>query len=422
MKKYHIILFFFFLAGFLFRIFLIHSYPQPFVYDQLQYHEYAKGILNYGLFAHSFRLYGYPLFVALMYSLGGEHHIFSIPIWQIYQAFLDTSTGLMVFFIAGKVLTQKHIVWGSYILYLFNPFTSAYTGVLLAEVLTIFLLTFLFLLLAIAMERKRPAYLIGTCFLLGYIPQVRPAFTYFTLFLLLWILWSIFQQYHRRLKYILIAAVFFFIPYVYTIFGNYVYYKEFNVADVDNYALLNFYVSLYVEKSASNLTSIWDYPLQVTWAYTVYPNHEEATDRHRIQRQFLSYAIEKVKENPIQFLWWRIEKMFFVWEKPTLFPYNNQDGALFSQGISWINSAILSFGMLGILWYRKCNKVLNPVRKTFFIISVFLFLYISLIHTVTECLPRYSLPAYPFVFLYTSIGLSFVYVIAKTIIVRKKIV
>ena len=46
--------------------------PQPFVYDQDEYYGYALGILNKGLHADLYRLYGYPLIIAPLVYFFGE--------------------------------------------------------------------------------------------------------------------------------------------------------------------------------------------------------------------------------------------------------------------------------------------------------------------------------------------------------------
>lgn len=407
-----------FLFGFLFRLYLLKVFPQPFVYDQLQYHEYAQGILNFHLFAHSFRLYGYPLFVALTYLLGGEKQIIGVPMWQLAQALLDTGTGLLLFFIAKKVFSNFRIPLGVYLLYLFNPFTSAYTGVLLAEVLSTFLVAFIFLLILHFIEKKSVWYAMIISLVLGFLVAVRPSFIILSIVLVLWLLWETCRKFVRKkILYGLVILLSFFLPFVYTIVGNWAYFDEFSLLDVDNYSLLNLYVSLYVEKSSVNLTSIWEYPKEVMWAYNVYPQHERTpSERHLIQKQFYGYVIEKIVNNPLQFLWWRVEKMFFVWEKPTIFPYDTNPNSLLSKIGNWMNIGLLVLAVVGMYLYRKTKKIFTFPQKIFFRLSGFLFIYTSLIHTLTECLPRYSLPAYPYVLLFSILGMSFVFRIVKYIL------
>lgn len=421
LKKQHIDIFllvFLFFLGFLFRLILMAKGPQPLVFDQVQYHDFAQGILKHGLYVTSFRVYGYPLFIALFDGLFGTIKILGIYTLYIAQALLDCATGLLVFILSKKLLNKSTLCWFSYILYLFNPITSPYTGVMLSEVLSTFLLVLVFLLLMRFLEKRAFGPLTIAIFILGYLAQVRPVFLLFGVILLFWSITRILKSFSfRRIIFSLLLCFYFFAPFLYQLFGNLVYFREFSLMDVDNYSLLNFYISLYVEKSTVNLTSIWDYPPEITYAFTEYPGNSRVKEqRHEVQRRFFGYAVERIKKEPYLFVKWRAEKFFLVWEKPSLYPYMNPSHPLFSTGIYWINIFLLCMATIGSIWYWRQRNQLEKSQITFFQLVLFLFFYISAIHIFTECLPRYSLPAYPFIFLYGGVGFSLVFRTVRSII------
>lgn len=109
MKNRYYFIFFLLILGFLFRLLLIKLFPQPFGGDQDEYHRIAVEISRVGLYTHSYRVYGYPLLLAILYRLLGVNH----QAVETMQAIVDTSTALFIFLIARKVFKAKNISWGS---------------------------------------------------------------------------------------------------------------------------------------------------------------------------------------------------------------------------------------------------------------------------------------------------------------------
>lgn len=143
-----------FFLGVAFRLWFANIIKQPFVYDQLQYDEFAMGILREGFYAHSFRLYGYPLFLAAIYFFTGTVNAISSMPWKAVQAVVDSLTALILFCLAKKLFNKDTPSYLVYLIYLFNPFTPPYAGVMLQEVLTAFFIALVYFFLADYWEKK----------------------------------------------------------------------------------------------------------------------------------------------------------------------------------------------------------------------------------------------------------------------------
>ena len=346
-----------FLTGLLYRLLFIKAFPQPFVFDQVQYQEYADSIKTYGLYAHSFRLYGYPLFLFLIEKFLGRGIFLGLYTWQIVQVLLDTITGLLVLGAARLLFKKLSIAVFSYVFYLINPFTSGYTGVMLPEVWAAFLFGLLYYLGIKFMLFGPTISAIFIGILLGFIPQVRPAYFLFSFTTLLLISIYIYKQFSKNISRIclVLLAISFIIPNIYTVWGNYRWFNQFSLMDVDNLSIENLYVSLFIERSIKIPSSIYEYPKEVQWAYSEYSYRKDTlAKRKATQDLFIQASIEEIKNNPLKFLIWRVEKMWYVWEKHYIFPYFNPQSPLLLAATYWGNLIMLSLFAVGyFIWAKR---------------------------------------------------------------------
>lgn len=161
------------ILGILFRLLFIYLYPQPFGFDQYEYYHYALQILTHGIFAEVARLYGYSLILAIIFKFFTFYSL--LPVF-IFQAILDTTTAILIYKWAKLLFTQKSIPWIAFVLYLLNPYTSAYVGVVLSEVTGIFFVTLTMYLFTLFLLKKSPAVWLLFCFIAGFSTQIRPVF------------------------------------------------------------------------------------------------------------------------------------------------------------------------------------------------------------------------------------------------------
>lgn len=403
MKKYYVITLF--VLGLLFRLVLIQAFPQPYIFDQTEYHQVALGIMKETKkpYVHTYRMYGYPMLIAILYSLFG---VGRLPL-EITQTVFDTLTAVFVFFIAQKIFKKRIVSWTAYILYLFNPFTSAYVGVFLTEITATFLIALIIVTFLKLIEKKKVLLFILLGFILSYLPQVKPAYLFFSLFVLFCLIYQVGRglfKLKNKAVLMVVLIVLYIIPFFYNIVGNLRRYQQFAPLTVDNLFVREFYISLFID-SPQRIAFI---PAQVNWIYQEYSLPKTSKEeRKAVAYKYFQLAVAKVKKEPEKFITSRLKKMWFVWEKHSIFPFNNPKGNIFKFSVYWGNVGLLILAVYGFInWLKKEVLSSNSKEKRMFAyLCLFLFVYISTLHAFSITDERFSLPFYPFLFLFVGFGI-----------------
>jgi len=401
MKRTTIFLSICFIVGILFRLWFISLAPQEFKFDQVEYEKFALGIVHHGVYGSTARLYGYPMIVAFIYSVFGIHNLQAV---YIVQAVFDSLTAIFLYIIAKRVMKKESVAWIAFLLYLFNPFTSAYVGVLLSEVTGIFFTTLLLLTVTITWKRKESFFVYLVPFIAGLLSQIRPAFMYFAVGVTLLTLYrhnKPNQSLYRSIKTLAIYIGIFLIPFLYTLLGNIKYFHEWKLTNVDHIPPRELYISVMIPgRSPVLVQNGWDvYPQEVMYLYGEYSTlPTNKYERDQMAKKYLEKAKIIIANNPLLFIKQRFEKMFYVWEKHTLFYYNDTNTLFSSRIVYWGNLLLLFLGGIGtVLWWIASLKQKQYVLPGIY--TLFL-LYISLIHSVSFAEERYSLPGYPMLYLF----------------------
>lgn len=159
-------------TGFLFRL-LFYAYFGPIstpdtggyvgVADALiagHFYEQVNSIL---------RLPGYPLFLALIFGLGGR----SMAILVIVQQLLSAATAVIVYATACKVFDQSTGILAGWLIAL-NPALAYYGTVVLSETLAIFLGAMATWLIVLAIKINRAGFAVITGTVLAYLSWIKP--------------------------------------------------------------------------------------------------------------------------------------------------------------------------------------------------------------------------------------------------------
>ncbi|MCJ7740955.1 glycosyltransferase family 39 protein, partial [Candidatus Microgenomates bacterium] len=134
-NRFFFIIILFFVLGFFYRLFLSSFATNAFIWDMSSFSKGAGEILNGQIIKDCcYKTQGYSLVLAGIYYLFGFENLFAV---RLFQIFLDLVNALLVFGIAKKMFGRKAALV-SYILYILNPFTAAYTGLALSEIVTLF--------------------------------------------------------------------------------------------------------------------------------------------------------------------------------------------------------------------------------------------------------------------------------------------
>ncbi len=382
-----------FCIGVVFRLWFVSLVTQPFVYDQEEYYGYALGILKNGLHADLYRLYGYPLIITpLIYFFG----VTSPLPWTIFHAILDTTTAFLVFWIGKKLFHSEKPAWIAFILYLFNPFTAGYVGVLLSEIIAIFFTALIFVFFLV--DAEKPRLLTGSflAFLLGYYVQIKPGFLWFSLIALAVVV-------IRRIRIVAVMMVLFLLPFSYNLVGNWKAFGEVNPMMVDRVFARELYTSLFIGRGlAFTDTQFGVWPQEAYEVWNELSRPKNARERDTVAKKYIDSALAKIKSDPVWFIRTRIAKMGYVWEKHFVFPYaQGKSGDLTKSVIYWGNLAILGLAIVGFVRWIRGTRGIRGIGS----LVILLVVYISAVHAFSTSEERFSLPAYPMVFLFAGYGL-----------------
>lgn len=392
-----------FIVGIAFRLFIVFLVPQPFVYDQIQYRDFARHIIEKGIHADTYRLYGFPLImVPFVYLTDVSTN--KLP-WIVFQAILDTTTAILVFSIARKIFSNRKIAATSFLLYLFNPFTSVYVGVFLSEIVSIFLLTLVLLLILLWFEKKTFSKSILLAFLLGFLPQVRPVFLYFDIFLMILLVLIRIYTVRSYFKQLVVLIFLFIVPFFYTMFANKIYFDEITPFSVDNVLVREIYTSLFIERSLpTGILPYYAWPPEVLRTWGIYSSWNK-DERYRNTHQFKKYAMQIISGNPGEFIFSRIRKMWYVWEKHYLYTYIPGSRNSVVYGLVYGGNIILLASAMGGLIFFLKGFAKGP-SKHFGYLILFFFFYVTVIHIFSTSEERFSLPAYPLLFVFAGFFFS----------------
>jgi hypothetical protein len=383
--------------------------PQGFLMDEEQYAQYARELIRDGLWAHSTRLYGYPILIIPIFLITGWTYIWPPPgFWPflIPQAVLDVLTGFLVYTISKKIFTSKNtplLVLG---LYMINPYTSAYSGVILTEIVTIFLITAVYALISSYLQ-KRHFWILGlTAFILGYIPQVRPSFFYFSVFMIFVIFWQLRDRATKLIRYlslVVVTFILFALPFSYTVWSNLYFFHQFSLQSVDLIFAREVYLSTFIGRGIPfSGHKEWDWPDEAYHVWFEYSTQSTPEGRTAIAKRYMAKSWQIFLANPRQQIILHLQKMGYVWEKHYLFPYRlGGDAPYYTLPVYWGNFALLFSSFSGLIIFLA-DKIRKKDKKMWFygLLTLFLFLYICIAHTFSTSEERFSLPAYPMVIVF----------------------
>jgi len=158
--------------GLLIRLVFVLAYERPLISDEREYHQLGSTLASTGRYEYNgaltaYRPVGYPMVVASIYFIAGEHPLAV----KLTQCLLDVGTALLLFLILRMAKMRTRLLacglWAVYV-----P-AILYTNLLLTETLYTILLVFLVFLLSRGDQDQgwTPA-LMGLC--IGFLTLIKP--------------------------------------------------------------------------------------------------------------------------------------------------------------------------------------------------------------------------------------------------------
>lgn len=198
------------LAGLLLRVAFVLVHQRPLISDERDYHQLAVALLNTGTYGYdhlptAYRPIAYPLLIAGVYGVVGEHPLAI----RLLQAVIDCTTALLLFFLVRDASPKARLsTLAAWIFYL--P-AVLYTNFLLSEsVFTFLLVAAIFFLERGALRRGLSATLVGL--LLGVLTLMKPAM--FLFLIAVSVVMPLMAAPLRRYKFVVLGALLVIGPWV----------------------------------------------------------------------------------------------------------------------------------------------------------------------------------------------------------------
>lgn len=391
------------LLGFFYRLVLAFHTESSLIWDMQGYNDLAHAVLNGG-FAASCCNHGpgYPVFLAVIYSLFSPDNLFAVRLVQIT---LDLLSAFFVYKTAKQFFGEQPARL-SFLLFLFNPFTASYTGLRLGETLLVFTVSAMaFLLTRKDLHRSRLIWLIlGS--LLALLTATKIAYYFFVLLVGLIFLLTLPGR-----KQLLTFAMVFFIGFIsvsaYGLISNYVTYKKLTFIPpyrtTGGLLYASFSLGRYPELAGdfTNPGVSSEYS-RVTNEYYQYVNNNPAglTD---YDMKYKTLFFERLKTDWPVFVANTARNIVLMWDKRFLSPYSDPWYPKDTLPLRILNIGYVLAFVVGIHAFimKKARKIFTP----FFVFSTVFFLYISITLGMVTNETRLTIPYYPILMMWAGYGI-----------------
>lgn len=391
----HIVIFL--ILGFFFRLFLVFHAYDKLIFDALGYSNFAKDFLAGKLAIDCCaKNVGYSLFLALVYGIFGVEKVWAV---RIVQVLLDLGVSVLLYGIS-KTVFNKTVANIVFVLYLFNPFTAAFTGLVLAETVTIFYLTLIAFVLTRPSLPRSPWLWFTTGLLFGLLLFTRHSFYYVIFVLLLLLSFLLFTRMKERLQFLLIVFSGFFLASSYSLYAYYVTFRK--VALVPPYNLkyeiiyMNYYLWHYPEVEFKGIHPMYQEVVQGYWDT---PLEKKAEHSQKYKQLFL----ERLPSDWPVFVRNTAWNILWLWDKDHLYTYADPFYPLDQWPLRILNGILLVCFAIGIIGYAVGERT-RALRQPLFLVSVLLFLYITFLFSLLSNESRHTLGFYPLLILWAGYG------------------
>lgn len=385
------------IAGFIFRLFLVSHAYDKLIFDALGYSEFAKDFLSGKLVIDCCaKNVGYSLFLALVYRIFGVENVWAV---RIVHILLDLGTASLLYGIS-KTVFNKRVANIVFVLYLFNPFTAAFTGLVLAETVTIFYVTMIAFVLSRPSLPARPWLWLSLGFLFGLLLFTRHSF-YYGIFVFLFLQsYLLFTRMKERLQFLLIAFLGFFLASSYSLFAYYVTFRKVTLVPPYNlkYEIIymNYYLWHYPEVEFKGIHPMYQEVVQGYWET---PLEKRAEHSQKYKKLFL----ERLPTDWPVFVHNTAWNIVWLWDKDHLYTYADPFYPLDQWPLRILNGILLVCFAIGIISYGFRERT-RAWRQPLFLMSVLLFLYITFLFSLLSNESRHTLAFYPLLTLWAGYG------------------
>lgn len=401
------------LLGVLFRLFLAFNAYDTIVFDAKGYSDFAMQFLGgHWPIDCCAKNMGYGAFLALIYKLFGVENLTAVRFVHIA---IDLATAGLLYQTAKKLFNQKTAVY-SFVMYLFNPFTAAFTGLVLAETVSIFLVSLLLFLLSRTGFMTKPTLWLAFGVVAGLLLFARHSFYYF-LFVFCGVLGVIAYLNSKKLApqklrgWSRLFRLYGFLLIGFLVASSYsliVSYKTFGKASlVPLYNLkyeiiyLNFFRWKYPEVEFKG--EIPEYG-EVVQSYWNTPIEGKAAHSEKYKQMLL----KRLPHEWPTFLSNLAMNVVWLWDKDHIYTYVDRFYPMDQWPMRILNVGLIGLWAIGVM--RKIReRGRNALGEPVFLFSVLLFGYITLLFPLLSNESRHTIVYYPILSLWAGSGFELLY-------------
>jgi hypothetical protein len=415
-----------FIFGIQFRMWFISLAPQLYGYDQYEYDMYAKKMMDRPLLlaSHSYRSYPFPLMLAIYYSFVGFANTKAV---YGLHAVIDSLTGILVYFILKRGFHTPKASWIGTILYMINPFTSGYVGVVLSEVLSAFFITATIASGLKFIEKKNILWGILFGFCAGMSAETRNAAFAWAIFPVGLTIFAVsLKKYWKAYVGIIIGVC---ITISYPLYVNWRDWKEINISTVDSMFAREFFNGA-ILKILPPFNYVYPRDVQLMYGeyYAEYAPWRSYAERQAIYNKYWQKGWDIVKADPLDYIKYRFIKAIYVWQKENIFFYDEpgfNDHKQYTFALNVILEIFTLFGLWGIgryIWKHSITKKewfsetlvrLGTPKGYVWGCVVGSIFYGTVFFAISHAEYRLTIPFYPLLILMATIGGFWIYGVVK---------
>jgi 4-amino-4-deoxy-L-arabinose transferase-like glycosyltransferase len=324
----------------------------------------------------------YPSFIAVVYGIFGYHPRNVL----LLQALIDSFTCILIYAIGREIFSGKVGTIAAFISALYPAFFY-YANMLFQETTTIFLLTLYTLLLCRAISQKKPLLYFISGMLITVISFYRSGFIFFLLFttpLLFFILWFFYRKevFPSVLRFCTgaLCMIILYGAFSYRVSGAFTLNKPSIAWSIYETAHRDGWVS----------DTFTPTPTKELRAVAEDHSYSLSSDNHQLglpPKVYLLATIRYISNNPLGYFSQLITRCKRMWMFVETYPGRWHDTGVWGQLM--FHRALIILALVGI------PLSLTVWHQSWLFIS--LFFYVTIFFIPTIGLPRYAVPAMPFV-------------------------
>jgi 4-amino-4-deoxy-L-arabinose transferase-like glycosyltransferase len=390
-----------FVFGFIYRYCLSSLSIKGNFWDMEAFHNFALLILKGKWVADCCtKNPGYGAFLALIYYFFGINNLFAV---RIIQIILDLVVAFLLY-LTGKRLFGRKSALIILILYIINPFTAAFTGLKLSEIVTIFYFTILVYLISLPLFNKSKITWIIWGIILGLLLFTREQYLYLIL-LLIPIFAFVFYSKIKILVFILFSFFGFALICWYQVVANFTQYKVIRInppyADIWGGGL---YSNFYNDARYNEVTD--SSKMNTTFVQLASQFHNvPILDKLEYEKMYKILFFQKIKTDWPVFVENTIRNMFWLWDKEHLYQYVDVFYPSDKWAIRVINICLLFFCFFGLVKYYIKNKAIY-FHNQVVLFTLVIFCYITFVFSLVSNESRHTIAAYSLVIFWAGYGLA----------------